>query len=249
MEFCQFKIFHYYRFGCLEYYIVLMENLTVIVPVYNEELFLEQSLDRLLALEKDFKILIVDDCSSDNSPNIAQQYAKEYEYITFIKKDNNGGKGSVLKEAFKHVNTDFSVIHDADLEYFPQDLLIMYKNMDKNSFVLGSRFIGNIKRENIYLRTYIANKVMSYFFSIVFLKKVTDIATCYKMFPSHVIQSQTIKERGFSIEIEIAAKLIKSKLNYSEVPIKYSGRTYDEGKKIKFSDGILYLVNTIKYRF
>ena len=225
-----------------------MKNLTVIVPVYNEELFLEQSLDRLLALEKDFKILIVDDCSSDNSPNIAQQYAKEYEYITFIKKNNNGGKGSVLKEAFKHVNTDFLVIHDADLEYFPQDLLIMYKNMDKNSFVLGSRFIGNIKRENIYLRTYIANKVMSYFFSIVFLKKVTDIATCYKMFPSNVIQSQTIKERGFSIEIEIAAKLIKSKLNYSEVPIKYSGRTYDEGKKIKFSDGILYLINTIKYR-
>jgi len=226
-----------------------MKNLTVIVPVYNEELFLEQSLDRLLALEKDFKILIVDDCSSDNSPNIAQQYAKEYEYITFIKKNNNGGKGSVLKEAFKHVNTDFLVIHDADLEYFPQDLLIMYKNMDKNSFVLGSRFIGNIKRENIYLRTYIANKVMSYFFSIVFLKKVTDIATCYKMFPSNVIQSQTIKERGFSIEIEIAAKLIKSKLNYSEVPIKYSGRTYDEGKKIKFSDGILYVLNTIKYRF
>ena len=226
-----------------------MKNLTVIVPVYNEELFLEQSLDRLLALEKDFKILIVDDCSSDNSPNIAQQYAKEYEYITFIKKNNNGGKGSVLKEAFKHVNTDFLVIHDADLEYFPQDLLIMYKNMDKNSFILGSRFIGNIKRENIYLRTYIANKVMSYFFSIVFLKKVTDIATCYKMFPSNVIQSQTIKERGFSIEIEIAAKLIKSKLNYSEVPIKYSGRTYDEGKKIKFSDGILYLLNTIKYRF
>ena len=109
--------------------------------------------------------------------------------------------------------------------------------------------LSDIKRENIYLRTYIANKVMSYFFSIVFLKKVTDIATCYKMFPSHVIQSQTIKERGFSIEIEIAAKLIKSKLNYSEVPIKYSGRTYDEGKKIKFSDGILYLVNTIKYRF
>ena len=225
-----------------------MKNLTVIVPVYNEELFLEESLNRLLKLKKNFAILIVDDCSSDDSPKIAQKYANQYEGITFIKKDKNGGKGSVLKEAFKHVNTDFAVIHDADLEYFPQDLLIMYKNMDINSFVLGSRFIGNIKRENIYLRTYIANKFMSYFFSIVFLKKVTDIATCYKMFPTHVIQSQTIKESGFSIEIEIAAKLIKSKLNYLEVPIKYSGRTYDEGKKIKFSDGILYLINTIKYR-
>tara|TARA_B100000963_G_scaffold262074_1_gene230228 strand:+ start:3886 stop:4569 length:684 start_codon:yes stop_codon:yes gene_type:complete len=225
-----------------------MKNLTVIVPVYNEELFLEQSLDRLLALEKDFKILIVDDCSNDNSPNIAQQYAKEYEYITFIKKDNNGGKGSVLKEAFKHVNTDFSVIHDADLEYFPEDLLSMYENIDNKSFVLGSRFIGNLERKNIYIRTFIANKIMSYFFSLIFFTKVTDIATCYKMFPTNSLSNYEIKEKGFSIEIELAAKLIKSKLNYSEVPIKYSGRSYEEGKKIKFYDGIFYLFNTLKYR-
>ena len=225
-----------------------MKNLTVIVPVYNEELFLEESLQRLLKLEKNFAILIVDDCSSDDSPKIAQKYADVYDSISFIRKDRNGGKGSVLKEAFNYVKTDFIVIHDADLEYFPEDLLIMYKNMDINSFVLGSRFIGNAKRKNIYLRTYIANKIMSYFFSLVFLKKVTDVATCYKMFPSRIVQNQTIKEKGFSVEIEIAAKLIKSKLNYSEVPIKYSGRSYEEGKKIKFIDGILYLINTIKYR-
>ena len=225
-----------------------MKNLTVIVPVYNEELFLEESLQRLLKLEKNFAILIVDDCSSDDSPKIAQKYADVYDSISFIRKDRNGGKGSVLKEAFNYVKTDFIVIHDADLEYFPEDLLIMYKNMDINSFVLGSRFIGNAKRKNIYLRTYIANKIMSYFFSLVFLKKVTDVATCYKMFPSRIMQNQTIKEKGFSVEIEIAAKLIKSKLNYSEVPIKYSGRSYEEGKKIKFIDGILYLINTIKYR-
>ena len=225
-----------------------MKNLTVIVPVYNEELFLEESLQRLLKLEKNFAILIVDDCSSDDSPKIAQKYSDDYDCITFIRKDRNGGKGSVLKEAFNYVTTDFIVIHDADLEYFPEDLLIMYENMDINSFVLGSRFIGNAKRKNIYLRTYIANKIMSYFFSLVFLKKVSDIATCYKMFPSHIMQKQTIKEKGFSVEIEIAAKLLKSKLNYSEVPIKYSGRSYKEGKKIKFIDGILYLINTIKYR-
>lgn len=225
-----------------------MKNLTVIVPVYNEELFLEESLQRLLKLEKNFAILIVDDCSSDDSPKIAQKYADVYDCISFIRKDRNGGKGSVLKEAFNYVKTDFIVIHDADLEYFPEDLLIMYKNMDINSFVLGSRFIGNAKRKNIYLRTYIANKIMSYFFSLLFLKKVTDVATCYKMFPSRIVQNQTIKEKGFSVEIEIAAKLIKSKLNYSEVPIKYSGRSYEEGKKIKFIDGILYLINTIKYR-
>ncbi len=225
-----------------------MKNLTVIVPVYNEELFLEKSLKRLLSVDKDFSILIIDDCSNDNSPNIAAKYAAKYKSITFLKKDTNEGKGSVLKIAFEHVNTDFSVIHDADLEYFPEDIVAMYETMDSNSFILGSRFIGDIKRDNIYLRTYIANKLMSYFFSIIFFTKVTDIATCYKMFPSDILKNYKIKENGFSIEIEIAAKLLKSKLKYSEIPIKYSGRTYEEGKKIKFYDGILYLLNTIKYR-
>jgi len=116
-----------------------MKNLTVIVPVYNEEVFLEKSLQRLLSLEKDFPILIVDDCSSDNSPNIANQYAEKYQWVTFIKKDRNGGKGSALKEAFKHVSTDFAVIHDADLEYFPDDILSMYENIDNNSFIFIER--------------------------------------------------------------------------------------------------------------
>ena len=225
-----------------------MKNLTVIVPVYNEEVFLEKSLQRLLSLKKDFPILIVDDCSSDNSPNIANHYAEKYRWVTFIKKDRNGGKGSALKEAFKHVSTDFVVIHDADLEYFPDDILSMYENIDNNSFILGSRFIGNLERKNIYLRTFIANKIMSYFFSLIFFKKVTDIASCYKMFPTKFLKNYEIKEKGFSIEIEITARLLKSKLNYYEVPIRYSGRSYEEGKKIKFYDGIFYLFNTLKYR-
>ena len=115
--------------------------------VYNEELFLEESLNRLLKLKENFAILIVDDCSSDDSPKIAQKYANQYEGIAFIKRDKNGGKGSVLKEAFKHVNTDFAVIHDADLEYFPQDLLIMYKNMDINSLFLVQDLLEILSRK------------------------------------------------------------------------------------------------------
>ena len=103
-----------------------MKNLTVIVPVYNEELFLEESIERLTNLKKDFTILIIDDCSSDNSPKIARHYEEKFEFITYIRKDKNEGKGSVLKEALKHVDTDFTVIHDADLEYFPEDILLMY---------------------------------------------------------------------------------------------------------------------------
>ena len=225
-----------------------MKNLTVIVPVYNEELFLEESIERLTNLKKDFTILIIDDCSSDNSPKIARHYEEKFEFITYIRKDKNEGKGSVLKEAIKHVDTDFTVLHDADLEYFPEDILLKYKNVDINSFVLGSRFIGNIKRKYIYMRTFIANKIMSYFFSLIFFTKVTDIATCYKMFPTKTLKNYEIKENGFSIEIELAAMLLKSKLNYFEVPIKYSGRSYAEGKKIRFYDGVLYFFNTLKYR-
>ena len=228
-----------------------MKNLTVIVPVYNEEVFLEESLQRLLALEKDFPILIVDDCSSDNSPNIANQYAKKYERITFIKKDRNGGKGSALKEAFKYVSTDFSVIHDADLEYFPSDINEMMNSAIKKPdyLVIGSRFIGEKSRKNIYKRTYIANKIMSQFFSLIFFKKITDIATCYKLMPSKFFIETNLKENGFSIEIEIVAKFLKHSKSLIEVPIMYDGRSYDEGKKIKFSDGIFYIINTLKYRY
>ncbi len=226
-----------------------MRNLTVIVPVFNEEAFLEQSLNRLINLNKEFSILIIDDCSFDNSPKIAKKFEEKYSNIRLITKNKNEGKGSVLKEAIKHTNTEFCVVHDSDLEYFPEDIVSMYKKVNKDSFVLGSRFIGNLERKNIYKRTYYANKIMSYFFSLVFFKKVTDVATCYKMFPTNSLKNYDIRENGFSIEIEILAKLLKSNLNLIEEPIKYEGRSYEEGKKIKVNDGIFYLINTLKYRF
>jgi hypothetical protein len=114
---------------------------------------------------------------------------------------------------------------------------------------LGSRFIGNKIRENGYIRTYIANKTMSTFFSIVNMYTVTDIATCYKLMPSDFIKNIKIKEKGFSIEIELLSKFLKYNKSVVEVPISYSGRSYEEGKKIKTSDGFLYLFNTLKYKF
>tara|TARA_B110000003_G_C16454925_1_gene459417 strand:+ start:97 stop:789 length:693 start_codon:yes stop_codon:yes gene_type:complete len=227
-----------------------MYSLCVIVPFFNEELFFEKSLKRLLKNDVFDQIILVDDCSTDQSPSVAKKYEKEYDKITYIKTSENGGKGAALTVAFSHVETSHVVIHDADLEYDPFDIIEMKKKSIENmdSLILGSRFIGDKLRENGYRRTYVANKTMSTFFSIINMYSVSDIATCYKLMPSEFIQNININEKGFSIEIELLSKFLKFNKSVVEVPISYSGRSYEEGKKIKTTDGFLYLFNTVKYK-
>jgi len=149
------------------------------------------------------------------------------------------------------IKTTHVIVHDADLEYDPIDIIEMFKKtvIFDNSLIIGSRFLGSIKRSNVYKRTYYANKLMSLFFSIINLYKVTDVATCYKLMPANFLKEITLKEDGFSIEIEILSKFLKYNRSIIEVPIKYEGRSYSQGKKIKTYDGFKYLFNTLKYRF
>jgi len=228
-----------------------MSTLSVIVPVYNEERFLSSSLDRLLASGVADEIIISDDGSTDNSINIAKDYAGKYKNIKLLLSETNRGKGEALTVAKDKITSDFVTIHDADLEYFPEDLHSMYLKIQEHptSLIIGSRFIGNVERKNIYKRTKIANKVISLFFSLVHFKKVTDIATCYKMINNKNFQKINFIEKGFSIEIEIVAKYLKINKEVYEIPIKYEGRSYLEGKKITTVDGFKYLFNTVKYRF
>ena len=150
----------------------------------------------------------------------------------------------------KYIETSHVVIHDADLEYFPEDIVEMYNLVpsNENSLILGSRFRGNKARKNLYKRTLFANKIMSVFFSLVNGYSVSDVATCYKLMPVSFFKETDIREKGFSVEIEILSKFLKYNKSICEVPIMYEGRSYKEGKKIKASDGFLYLINTIKYR-
>ena len=143
------------------------------------------------------------------------------------------------------------MIHDADLEYFPDDIQEMFISSKKNpnSLILGSRFIGNKVRKNVYFRTNLANRVMSLFFSIINFYYITDVATCYKLMPSSFFKEVTLREKGFSIEVELLSKFLKMNRSILEIPIKYEGRTYTEGKKIRTSDGFKYLFNTLKYKF
>ena len=228
-----------------------MNTLTAVVPFYNEEKFLEESVSRLLKYNIFETILLVDNNSNDNSKNIARNLSKENKNITLIKTDNVPGKGVAIAKAKDVVKTSHVVIHDADLEYFPDDLVNMWELSLKheNSLILGSRFIGKETRKNIYFRTYAANRFMSLFFSILNFYKISDVASCYKLMPSTFFKNVNIRETGFSIEIELLSKFLKFNKSIIEVPIKYQGRSYSEGKKIKTLDGLKYLFSTIKYKF
>ncbi len=227
-----------------------MDNLGVIVPFYNEKNTLADSIERLLSVNIFSEIILSDDNSNDGSDIIAKHYEEKKDNIKYIKSSTNKGKGNALNNAKNYITTKFVVIHDADLEYFPEDLVEMFKEAKLNpkSLIIGSRFIGNKKRINIYRRTYFANKVMSSFFSFVHFCKISDIATCYKMMMTDIFKEIDLYENGFSIEIEIVSKFLKKHKSIIEVPIKYEGRSYEEGKKIKPIDGIMYLINTIKYK-
>ena len=228
----------------------MKNSLAVIVPFFNEEKTLEFSLRRLLKVDVVKQIICVNDCSNDKSLEIVEEIKNEDSRIEIISNKVNSGKGHAIMSAKKYINTSHVAIHDADLEYFPEDLVSMWEKVDKNtdSLILGSRFIGSKSRINLYKRTYLANKLMSLFFSLVNFYKVSDVATCYKLFPNKFFQSINLFEKGFSIEIEILSKFLKFNRSILEIPIKYEGRSYSEGKKIKAIDGILYLINTVKYK-
>tara|TARA_X000000950_G_scaffold134578_1_gene167521 strand:- start:1037 stop:1717 length:681 start_codon:yes stop_codon:yes gene_type:complete len=218
-----------------------MTSLTVIVPVFNEEQTVRESLSRLDAVDIVSKIIIVDDCSSDNSNLLIQEFIQDKSKYLLLKTNNNSGKGKAIEIAQEYIDTDYVAIHDADLEYYPEDFYNMYEKIDKNNLVLGSRFIGNSRRNNLYRRTLFANYFLSKLFSMIYKNKVTDVASCYKMIPTDYFKKIKIESSGFEFEIEVLAKYLNIHNKISEVPIKYSGRSYAEGKKIKSIDGFKYI--------
>ena len=186
-----------------------MDNLGIIVPFYNEKTTLAESIERLLAQNIFTEIILSDDNSNDGSDEIAKYYEKTCKNIKYIKSATNKGKGNALNNAKKLITTKFVAIHDADLEYFPEDLVEMFEivKLNPKSLIIGSRFIGNKQRINIYRSTLIANKMMSLFFSIIHFCKISDIATCYKMMTTDIFKDIELVENGFSIEIEIISKI------------------------------------------
>lgn len=228
-------------------------QLTVLIPFFNEENTLKESTLRVISIIPKAKILLIDDKSNDSSISIAKELESTYSQIQLIQNFKNLGKGSALNLSKRFIETSHIIIHDADLEYNSKDIPGLFELAKENpkALIIGSRFIGNKTRKNIYLRTKIANIFLSKVFSLVNKVEVSDIATCYKLFPSEFFINNEFKEKGFTIEIEILTKYLKSN-DFSqilEMPISYNGRTYKDGKKIRFYDGFKYLFKIVSLKY
>ena len=224
-------------------------NLTVIVPFYNEEKFLNESVMRLLEVNIFEKIILVNDNSNDKSFEIAEMLSQKYDIIHLINLEKQNGKGNAIKVSLNNIQTTHLIVHDADLEYFPHDIPEMFEIAKANpsSLVLGSRTIGEKVRNNRYKITYFGNKILTYFFSIINFYKVSDIASCYWLIETDVLKKLDINEKGFAIEVEVLSKFLKTDRKIIEVPISYDGRLFSEGKKIKLKDGIKIFIKIIRY--
>lgn len=227
------------------------KTLCIVIPVYNEEKTIAEIIERVMNVTLESinkKIVIVDDKSTDSTRDILGQISVKYPDIKIILKEKNEGKGAALKTGFAAADGDYVVIQDADLEYDPEDYKVMLNSFKHSEVdvVYGSRFLG--KHRAFLFMNYVANKILNLVTNILYNTTLTDMETCYKMFKAHLLKGIEIKSKGFEIEPEITAKMLKKKAKIYEVPISFYGRSYEEGKKIKAIDGFKAIWALIKYR-
>ena len=227
-------------------------KLSIIIPCFNEEKTIEQVVNKVLkfnTLEKE--ILIIDDCSVDDSREIIKKISNLNTSVKCFFQDKNQGKGSAIRKGFEVATGDILLIQDADLEYDPSDydkLILPFLEADAD-VVYGSRFLGGKYVKLHFFWHYVANKILTLITNIVTNLNMTDMETGYKLFKRKTIESITLKENSFSIEPEITVKLAKKGYSFYEVPISYRGRSYQEGKKITLKDAFIAIYCIIKYRF
>jgi glycosyltransferase involved in cell wall biosynthesis len=230
----------------------MLINLSVIIPCYNEEKTISVIVERIKAQKNLLtEIIIIDDHSNDNTLNELSKISQIYPDIKIVRHEKNMGKGSALKSGIKLATGNIILIQDADLEYNPND----YKNLlqpfleTDADVVYGTRFKGGSYVRLHFFWHYLANKILTTLTNVVTNLNMSDMETGYKLFKSEVIKKINLKENSFGIEPEITVKLAKKKHIFYEVPISYNGRSYQEGKKITFLDGIRAIFCIFKYRF
>ncbi len=227
-----------------------MENkpkLSIVIPAYNEKDTIDEIVRRVQNVEFEKEIIIVDDCSNDGTRDIINKISGNN--IKKIFHEENRGKGAALRTGFQHVTGDIVIIQDADLEYNPKEYSSLIEPIldGRADAVYGSRFLGGPHRVLFYWH-YIGNKMLTTLSNMLTNLNLTDIETCYKIFKTEVIKNINIRSNRFGFEPEITAKLAKRKYIIYEMPISYSGRDYDEGKKIGWKDGVAALYCIIRYK-
>jgi glycosyltransferase involved in cell wall biosynthesis len=236
-------------------------TLSVIVPAYNEQFLIEASLARLEVLGESplleqINVIVVDDGSSDGTADAIARFRESHDLPSesklswlWLRHEKNSGKGAAIRTGLAHVDTELVVIHDADLEYHPSDLLKMVEVFlfEDADAVFGSRFMSGGYKRALFFRHALGNRLLTFLCDLVCDLNLTDMETCYKMVRAKLLKSIPLESSTFDVEPELAIKLAKRGSRIFEVPISYSGRTYGEGKKIKWTDGVRALWAILHY--
>jgi glycosyltransferase involved in cell wall biosynthesis len=223
--------------------------LSVIMPCYNEAESLPLILAKVRAVPIAKEIIVVDDCSSDNTPEVLAAELLNDPHMRVVRHDRNRGKGAAVRTGIAQASGDIVIIQDADLEYDPNDYHeVVGPIMDgRVSVVFGSRFMG--RHTGMYFWNALGNKFLTFLTNFLFNCWISDMETCYKAFRADIIKNIPLESNDFRIEPEITAKILLRKHRIYEVPVSYIGRTYEEGKKMKPSQGFWAIWALFKYRF
>jgi glycosyltransferase involved in cell wall biosynthesis len=225
--------------------------LSIVIPCYNEKRTIVPLLDRVLAahLPENVgrEVIVVDDCSTDGTHDTLKNFSDRR--VSVLRHEKNLGKGAALRTGFAHATGDVVVVQDADLEYNPDEYGKLLKPIldGRADVVYGSRFMTTDERRILYYFHYVGNRFLTFASNVFTNMNLSDMETCYKMFKSDVLEKITIRENRFGFEPEITAKVARLKCRVYEVGISYSGRTYEDGKKIGLRDGIRALWCIVKY--
>lgn len=236
----------------------MIKKLSILIPAYNEGPTIHLILDKIKEVELPHKIekeiIIVNDCSTDNTVEKIEEYRTNNPDcpIQLFSQPFNQGKGAAINRAIQECTGDYLLIQDADLEYDPEDYLLLLKPVFKDNadVVYGSRFIGHHPHRILFFWHSIGNKFLTFLSNMMTNLNLTDMETCYKLIRTSYAKTIKITEKRFGIEPEITAKLARiSKIKIYEVGISYYGRTYAEGKKIGWKDGFRAIYCIFKFRF
>jgi glycosyltransferase involved in cell wall biosynthesis len=225
-------------------------HLSVIVPVYNEATTIEAIVRRIAEVPLEKEILVVDDGSTDGTRVILQNLQKDTHNLPLscFFHEKNMGKGAAIRTALGNTRGQVIVIQDADLEYHPEDYPAAYRLIEQEwaDAVYGSRFLG--PHRVFYVWHYLGNKILTFLANVLYNSMLTDMETGFKMIRADVLRSLDIRSFTFDFEVEVTAKLFKRKYRVYEIPITYTGRTYREGKKITWKDGMRAMWAAVKFR-